>query len=96
MSVTDQATSCIQRLRVGRCLTTRLGQVPAKLVPVLIVDDVVHAGVDQLLLLVLQVLRHVVRHEHDAALSVDHKQKPVQRLRTATTRTFILNDRNLF
>lgn len=61
-------------------LTAGLGEILVELLAVLIVDDVVDAGVDQLLLLVLQVLRHVVRHEHDAALSVDHKQEAVQGL----------------
>lgn len=55
-----------------------------KLLPVLVVDDVVDAGVDQLFLLVLKVLRDVVRDEHDAALTVDHKQKAVQGLRADT------------
>lgn len=53
-----------------------------KLLPVLIVDDVVHTGVDQLFLLVLQVLRDVVRDEHDAALAVHHEQKAIQGLTT--------------
>ena len=45
---------------MNQCLTIRLGQILVKLLPVLIVDDVVHTGVDQLLLLVLQVLRHII------------------------------------
>lgn len=61
-------------------LTAGLGEILVELLAVLVVDDVVDAGVDQLLLLVLQVLRHVVRHEHDAALSVNHKQEAVQGL----------------
>lgn len=61
-------------------LTAGLGEILVELLAVLIVDDVVDAGVDQLFLLVLQVLRHVVRHEHDAALPVDNKQEAVQGL----------------
>lgn len=62
-------------------LTVGLGQVLVQLLPVVLVQDVVHAGVDQLLLFVLQVLRHIVRHEHDASLSVHHEQEAVQSLR---------------
>lgn len=62
-------------------LTVGLGQVLVQLLPVVLVQDVVHAGVDQLLLFVLQVLRHIVRHEHDAALPVHHEQEAVQSLR---------------
>lgn len=51
-----------------------------ELLPVVFVENVVHVGVDELLLFVLQVLRHIVRHEHDAALPVHHKQEAVQRL----------------
>lgn len=54
-----------------------------ELLPVLVMDDVVNAGVDQLLLLVLQILRHVVRYKYDAALSVNHKQEAIQGLRAA-------------
>lgn len=53
-----------------------------ELLPVLVVDYVVHASVDQLFLLVLEVLRDVVGDKHDAALAVDHKQKAVQGLTT--------------
>lgn len=62
-------------------LTGRFGQILVEGLPVVIVDDVVHAGVDELLLLVLKVLRHVVRHKHNASLSVHHKKKPVEGLR---------------
>lgn len=41
-------------------LTAGLGEILVELLAVLVVDDVVDAGVDQLLLLVLQVLCHVV------------------------------------
>lgn len=51
-----------------------------ELLPVVLVENVVHVGVDELLLLVLQVLGHVVRHKHDAALPVHHEQEAVQRL----------------
>lgn len=44
-------------------------------------DDVVHTGVDQLLLLVLQVLCHIVWHKYNAALTVHYKQKAVQGLK---------------
>lgn len=57
-----------------------------ELLPVLVVDDVVHAGVDQLLLLVLQVLRHVVRHKHDAALPVDDEKEAIQGLETVAVK----------
>lgn len=66
------------------CLTVGLGQVLVQLLPVVLVQDVVDAGVDQLLLFVLQVLRHIVRHEHDASLSVHHEQEAVQSLRAQT------------
>lgn len=69
-------------------LTAGLGEILVELLAVLVVDDVVDAGVDQLFLLVLQVLRHVVRHEHDAALPVDHKQEAVQGLSKKHTRIF--------
>ena len=62
------------------CLTVGLGQVFVQLLPVLLVEDVVDVGVDELLLFVLQVLGHVVRYKHDAALPVHHKQKPIQGL----------------
>lgn len=62
-------------------LTVGLGQVLVQLLPVVLVQDVVDAGVDQLLLFVLQVLRHIVRHKHDASLPVHHKQEAVQSLR---------------
>lgn len=62
-------------------LTVGLGQVLVQLLPVVLVQDVVHAGVDQLLLFVLQVLRHIIRHKHDASLSVHHEQEAVQSLR---------------
>lgn len=64
-------------------LTVGLGQVLVELLPVILMENVVHAGVDELLLFVLQVLRHVVRHKHDAALPVHHKQEAVQSLRRA-------------
>lgn len=51
-----------------------------KLLPVLLMDYVVHAGVDQLFLLVLKVLRDVVRDEYNAALTINHKQKAIQGL----------------
>lgn len=62
-------------------LTVGLGQVLVQLLPVVLVQDGVDAGVDQLLLLVLQVLRHIVRHEDDASLPVHHEQEAVQSLR---------------
>lgn len=74
---------CIETCRlVCVCvfLTVGLGQVLVKLLPVVLVKNVVHAGVDELLLFVLQVLRHVVRHEHDAALPVYHEQEAIQSL----------------
>lgn len=40
----------------------------------------VHAGVHQLLLVVAQVLGHVLRHKHDVALHVHHKEETVKRL----------------
>lgn len=68
---------------MNQCLTVGLGQILVKLLPVLIMDDVVHTGVNQLLLLVLQVLCHIIGHEYNAALSVHHKQKPIQGLKTS-------------
>lgn len=62
-------------------LTVGLGQVLVELLPVVLMENIVHAGVYELLLFVLQVLRHVVRHEHDASLPVHHKQEAVQSLR---------------
>lgn len=63
------------------CLrTVGLGQVLVQLLPVVLMEDVVDRGVDELLLFVLQVLGHVVRHKHDAALSVHHKQEAIQGL----------------
>lgn len=44
-----------------------------ELLPVVLMEDVVDGGADELFLFVLQVLGHVVRHKHDAALSVHHK-----------------------
>ena len=49
-----------------------------ELLPVLLMQDVVDTGVDELLLFVLQVLGHVVRHKHDAALPIHHKQEAIQ------------------
>lgn len=63
------------------CLTVSLGQVLVELLPVVLMENVVHAGVDELLLFVLQVLSHVVRHKYDAPLPVHHKQETVQSLR---------------
>lgn len=60
--------------------TVGLGQVLVQLLPVILMEDVVDRGVDELLLFVLQVLGHVVRHKHDAALSVHHKQEAIQGL----------------
>ena len=61
-------------------LTVGLGQVLVELLLVVLMENIVHAGVYELLLFVLQVLRHVVRHEHDASLPVHHKQEAVQSL----------------
>lgn len=78
-------TVCVCLLTVGP------GQVLVKFLAVLLMQDVVHAGVDELLLLVLQVLGDVVGHEHDAALPVHHKQKAVQSLGSCDTyhKTFL-------
>ena len=63
------------------CGTIGLGQVLVELLPVVLMEDVVDGSVDELLLFVLQVLGHVVRHKHYAALPVHHKQKTIQGLR---------------
>ena len=67
----------------GVHLTTSLGEVLVELLPVILMEDIVHAGVDELFLFVLQVLGDIVRHKHDAALSVHHEQEAVQSLGTA-------------
>lgn len=54
-----------------------------------VVSDVQHAvdaGVHQLLLVVVQVLRHVLGHKHDVALHVHHEKEAVQGLCGTTTR----------
>lgn len=53
-----------------------------ELLPVLLMEDVVHTGVDQLLLLVLQVLSHIIWYKYNAAVSIHHKQKAIQGLGT--------------
>lgn len=40
----------------------------------------VDTGVHELLLVVVQVLGHVLRHEHDVALHVHHEEKAIQGL----------------
>lgn len=65
-------------------LTVSLGQVLVELLPVAVMENVVHTGADELLLFVLQVLRHVVRHKHDAALPVHHKEETIKCLRGST------------
>ncbi len=62
-------------------LTVGLGQVLVELLSVVLMKNSVHAGVYEFLLFVLQVLRHVVRHKHDAALPVHHKQEAIQSLK---------------
>ena len=64
-------------------LTTSLWEVLVELLPVVLMEDIVHAGVNELFLLVLQVLGDVVGHKHDAALSVHHEQEAVQSLGAA-------------
>lgn len=71
-------------------LTVSPWQVFMKVLPVLFMQDVVHAGVDKLLLLVLQVLGHVVRHKHDAALPVHHEQEAIQSLQDRNGRAIII------
>lgn len=61
--------------------TTGFGQVFLQLLAVFLMQDVIDAGVDQILLLVLQILSHIVRHKHNASLSVHYKQEAVQRLK---------------
>lgn len=61
--------------------TTGFGQVFLQLLTVLLMQDVIHTGVDQLLLLVLQILGHIVGHKHDVSLSVHYKKEAIQRLR---------------
>ena len=76
---------CEQGIRgvcVCVCLTTRLGEVLVELLAVFLMEDIVHAGVDELFLFVLQVLGDVVRHKHDTALPVYHEQEAVQCLGT--------------
>lgn len=41
-------------------LTVGLGQVLVELLPVVLVENVVHTGADELLLFVLQILCHIV------------------------------------
>lgn len=72
---------CLHKHNKHSCLTIRLGQILVKLLSVLVMDDIVHAGVDQLLLLVLQVLGHIVRYKYNAALPVNYKEKAVQGLK---------------
>jgi len=63
-------------------LTQALGQqVLDELGVVADVQHAVDAGVHQVLLLAAQVLAHVLRHEHDVALHVDHEEEAVERLR---------------
>lgn len=48
-----------------------------------VIPDVQHAvdtGVHQLLLVVAQVLGHILRHEHNVALHVHHKEEAIQGL----------------
>lgn len=40
----------------------------------------VDTGVHELLLVVVQVLGHVLRHKHNVALHVHHKEKAIQGL----------------
>lgn len=61
--------------------TTGFGQVFLQLLTVLLMQDVIDTGVDQLLLLVLQILSHVIRHKHDVSLSVHDKQEAIQCLK---------------
>lgn len=60
--------------------TAGFGQVFLQLLTVLLMQDVIDTGVDQLLLLELQILSHIVRHKHNVSLSVHHEQKAIQRL----------------
>ena len=62
-------------------LTQALGQqVLDELGVVAHVQHAVHAGVHQLLLVVAQVLRHVLRHKHHVAVRVHHEEEAVQGL----------------
>lgn len=61
--------------------TTGFGQVFLQLFTVLLMQDVIDTGVDQLLLFVLQILSHIVGHKHDASLSVHHKKEAIQCLK---------------
>lgn len=65
----------------GKVCTTGFGQVFLQLLTVLLVQDVIDTGIDQLLLLVLQILSHVIGHKHNASLSVHDKQEAIQRLK---------------
>lgn len=49
----------------------------------------VDTGVHELLLVVVQVLGHVLRHEHDVALHVHHKEKAIQGLEGTKSKRFI-------
>ncbi len=49
-------------------------------VSVFLMQYVVDAGVDQLLLFILQVLSHIIWHKHNAAFTTHHKQEPIQSL----------------
>lgn len=71
----------VYRKANGKVRTTGFGQVFLQLLTVLLMQDVIDTGVDQLLLLVLQILSHIVRHKHNVSLSVHHKQEAIQRLK---------------
>ena len=74
MCVRMFACVCVcMRECVRACRTVGLGQDLVELLPVVLMEDVVGGGVDELLLFVLQVLGHVVRDKHNAALPVHHK-----------------------
>lgn len=53
----------------------------------------VDTGVHELLLVVMQVLGHILRHKHDVALHVNHEEKAIQGLqrwkRKCFTRVFL-------
>lgn len=50
----------------------------------------VDAGVHELLLVVVQVLGHILRHEHDVALHVHHEKKAIQGLKGWKSKEFDL------
>lgn len=57
----------------GKQVLDELGMIPD-------MQHAVDAGVHQLLLVVMQVLGHILRHKHDVALHIHHKEEAVQGL----------------